>query len=250
MWGGALVGAQHRRCVWGILWEGLGDCPERRRLRPDSRGPDLVHPPAPRGTTLHPRGPSLASSSPSLPSPRPFLIYLSRHGAARAPTPSGLSAPAPPLSLPPHLKPPAPRWAPPCGNCPWRRRDVRPQGPQRPGRAAVGSPHSAPTAPLAAPSQSRRPSPPAPLRGRGPAGSRAAEGGAGSVREAARRSASVGSALYYTRERWRGPALTHPESIPLLPRSARVTTALSCLASPACTLQQRDLGSSLRPYSS
>lgn len=32
--------------------------------------------------------------------------------------------PAPPPSQSPHLRPPVPRWAPPCGNCPWRRRQT------------------------------------------------------------------------------------------------------------------------------
>lgn len=41
------------------------------------------------------------------------------------PAPSSPTRPgtAPAQDAPPHLKPPAPRWAPRCGNCPWRRRD-------------------------------------------------------------------------------------------------------------------------------
>lgn len=82
--------------------------------------------------------------------------------------------PAPPLpSLSPHLRPPVPRWAPPCGNCPWRRgQRSRPR--VRNDLEGCGG-----SAAPAAPSLSRlpQPRPPAPLCGRSPAGSVAAEAG-------------------------------------------------------------------------
>lgn len=102
--------------------------------------------------------------------------------------------PTPALSHPspsPHLRPPAPRWGPPCGSCPWRRWQAsRPW--VRSDREGCGG-----SAAPAAPSLSRlpQPRPPAPLCGRGPAGSVAAEGGAGMWKEAGARASTV-SSLY------------------------------------------------------
>lgn len=113
------------------------------------------------GTALRPQSSSLAYPSQfapqpcTQPEPPPHLPFL-----AQTPpyTPSGLGARDPSSSLPPHLKPPAPRWAPPCGNCPWRRRGGRDLGDRRPGQQlAALTPH--PPALQAAPSLFRHPPP-------------------------------------------------------------------------------------------
>lgn len=193
--------------AWGILREGLGCRPGRRGLRPDSRGPDLVPPRRPSTLgglprpTLPRRSPARASSSPTFPGTAP-------PGPQHRPD----RAPRPPLSLPPHLKPPAPRWAPPCGNCPWRRGHGRPPGAAETGTDSSRQPALAPAAPRAAPSQSRRPPPAsAPPRPR-PRRKWGGGGGAGSAREAGRRSAWVGNALYCTRGGMAGPSPKAPGS--------------------------------------
>lgn len=112
-------------------------------------------------------------------------------------TPAGLPRPTVALATP-HLRPPVPRWAPPYGSCPWRRGQAsRPR--VRSDLEGCGG-----SAAPAAPSLSRlpQPRPPAPLRGRGPAGSVAAEGGAGLEREAD--PVRPQSALFITGVGWGG----------------------------------------------
>lgn len=118
--------------------------------------------------TLHP---TQAPSSPTFPGtlPAPNTLRTGR------PRPTSLAAP--------HLKPPAPRWAPRCGNCPWRRRDGEPSGTAETWIAA-GSPHPVPSRTAATSRAQPIPPPPAaaqprPSAAASPAGSVAAEGGAG-----------------------------------------------------------------------
>lgn len=97
---------------------GLRCGPERRRLRPHPRSPSPAWPLPVRSPARPP--PSQTQPPPQTPS-RPWVSQTHL-----------------PRSLPAHLKPPAPRWAPPCGNCPWRRRDGGPSGAAETWTAAAG----------------------------------------------------------------------------------------------------------------
>lgn len=200
-WGGAPGGA--RGCgarkyeYGGFSWKGLRWGSERGSLRPDTRRPHLVSqpwhcPPPPelfpglpfpvRSPALHP---ARAPSSPTFPGRHPALNTL-RTG-------------------PPHLKPPAPRWAPPCGNCPWRRRGGRDLGDRRPGQQlAALTPH--PPALQAAPSLFRHPQPlPACSPPRSPPRRKCGGGGRGRhVEKQQLARASAVNTFYYTRVRFKG----------------------------------------------
>lgn len=117
---------------------------------------------------------------------------LSGAGSGESEGPAPHAGPFPPHPSPfPHLRPPVPRWGPPCGNCPWRRGQASRPWASSDREGCGGS------AALAAPNLSRfpEPRPPAPLCGRGPAGSVAAEGGAGMLKEAGAIASTV-SLLY------------------------------------------------------
>lgn len=164
-----------------------------------------------------------------------LLILLPRHKPLPPPTPAGLRSPDPPPSLPPHLKPPAPRWAPPCGNCPWRGRDGEPSETwagaaavsAAAATAAAGSPQqpARPAAPSLSHHPPRRPSRPQPRRkcgrgGRGPhseRGSNAREPPQ-STRFISRGSGAWAQALNLHRRHPSAPTGRLDNNLPTLPR--------------------------------
>lgn len=184
--GGAPVGAEHRRFS--------GKVSGAARSAADSGPIPGVPTSSPRGAALHPRGASPGLLFPVAPQPEtaphpPFQ-------AQRPPAPNTARPGRPsPLPLPPHLKPPAPRWAPPCGSCPWRRRHGRPPGAAETGTDSPGArtplpPHRGPRpANRATPRGRRLPAsaPPRPRRRRKWSG-----GGRGRLGEGGREALSLG----------------------------------------------------------
>lgn len=229
--GGALGGAEPRRRERGGF---SGKVPGAAGGAGDS-GPILGVP------TSSPRGgppPSGAFPGRLFPvAPQPETPPHPPFQAQRPPAPNTvrIGRPGPPPSLPPHLKPPAPRWAPPCGNCPWRRRHGRPPGAAETGTDSSRQPALAPAAPRAAPSQSRRPLP-APPPASAPPRPRPRRkwggGGRGRLGERGRRrSAWVGNALYCTRGGGAGPSPEAPGKRPSAPTGRPVTAPLPHLSS-------------------
>lgn len=146
-----------------------GRCPRARST--ESGGPSWKGLRSYRKLRPHPR------HCPRPPTPRPTLRALPRPGPSpalpgTAPAPNTLPAPGvpdPPPSGPPHLKPPAPRWAPPCDNCPWRLQDGgAPRRSRRPGQQPPARPHSRPRPACRATPSGRPPArtPPRPQRRR------------------------------------------------------------------------------------